>query len=63
MIDLAMYREMHPDAPFFKDKLTVSKQETDLDSHLEGDSRLLFPPNIFGYNMVDKEWGRSNEIT
>lgn len=60
MIDIAAYRKFHPDAAIFKkrlnDDLGVEAMQAQDPPASQKDFLLLLPPNVYGFNMIEKKW-------
>ena len=59
MIDLDTYKTLHSDSSLSKAHLRADIAPEDMakDSPPEGDSILVIPPSITGYQLRQKKWG------
>ncbi len=66
MVDIATYRQLHPDSPKFKktnpqqkrDRKEMDPQMMKLDEPPPSPDRLVFPSTIIGYNLRQKKWSK-----
>ena len=64
MIDITTYKKMHPEAAISNKLLRNYLEPKVMDSEEppDGDFLLLLPPNIFGFDMLEKKWGMLDSI-
>ena len=63
MIDISAFQKMHPEErkiPAKDDNSSniLPREEADKEEPPEGDFLLFLPPNIYGFHMQDKKWGK-----
>ena len=60
MIDIDTYKTLHPESALSRLKLhaDIDMETATMDKTPTGDSMLVFPPSITGYNLRQKKWGQ-----